>query len=130
MLNEYRRRHRLLFLLSALTELAALQPVIEANLASQCAVDVLIAIILSIMFSYSKTSVKRTDKVPNHLIQTAIQSGIFTGIFAFGTLLLFHFSSGTYMLTLFAFPTMMDHFVGREELRNMLASGNIISISN
>ncbi|KAJ7112692.1 hypothetical protein C8R44DRAFT_882445 [Mycena epipterygia] len=87
---------------SQLTKLAALQPVIEANLASQCAVDVLIA-----------------------------------SIFALGNLLSVHFSPGTYMLALFALPigriythTMMDHFVGREELRNMLASGNIISVSN
>ncbi|KAJ7112663.1 hypothetical protein C8R44DRAFT_985083 [Mycena epipterygia] len=122
---------------SELAKLAALQPVIEANLASQCAVDVLIAIILCIMFSYSKTSIKRTDKVLNRLIRTAIQSGFFTGIFALGNLLSLHFSPGTYMLALFALPigqiythTMMHHFVGREELRNMLASGNIISVSN
>ncbi|KAJ7112691.1 hypothetical protein C8R44DRAFT_882444 [Mycena epipterygia] len=122
---------------SQLAQLAELHFIIEANLALQCAVDVLIAIILCIMFSRLKTNVRRTDQVLNRLIRTAIRSGFFTGIFALGTLLSFHFSPGTYMLALFAFPigriythTMMDHFVGREELRNILGNGNIISVSN
>ncbi|KAJ7112665.1 hypothetical protein C8R44DRAFT_797967 [Mycena epipterygia] len=122
---------------SQLAQLAVLQPVIEVNLVFKCAVDVLIAVILSILFSYSKTSVKRADKVLNRLIRTAIKSGFFTGTFALATLLSFHFSPGTYMHALFALPigriythTMMHHFVVREELRNMLASGNIISLSS
>ncbi|KAJ7112525.1 hypothetical protein C8R44DRAFT_248582 [Mycena epipterygia] len=121
---------------SELVKLATLQSVIEANLVLQCAVDVLIAIILSIMFSGSKTSFTPMDKVLNRLSRTAIQSGFFTGIFALGTLLSFHFSPGTYIVALFFLPigriythTMMDHFVGREELRNMLSNGpNIISV--
>ncbi|KAJ7088178.1 hypothetical protein C8R44DRAFT_892972 [Mycena epipterygia] len=121
-----------------LSDIAALQPVVEANLALQCAVDVLLAIILSITFSRSKTTSTRTDRVLNRLIRTAIQSGFFTAVFALWTLLSFHFSPGTYMLALFALPigriythTMMDHFVCREELRNMLSNGgNIISVPN
>ncbi|KAJ7131282.1 hypothetical protein C8R44DRAFT_978203 [Mycena epipterygia] len=144
---------------SELAKLTVLQSVIEVNLALQCAVDVLIAIILSIMFSSSKTSFTPMDKVLNRLIRTAIQSGFFTGIFALGTLLSFHFSPGTYLLAMFAFPigriythvkrstrvyiqlrsdisipssqTMMHHFVGREELRNILSNGvNIIPVTN
>ncbi|KAJ7136834.1 hypothetical protein C8R44DRAFT_363097 [Mycena epipterygia] len=127
-------------IISDLSKLAALQPVVEANLALQSALDVLIAIILSITLSSSKTTITRTDKVLNRLIRTAIQSGFFTAVFALGTLLSFHFSPETYMLALFSLPigriythTMMDHFVGREELRNMLActnTANIISVPN
>ncbi|KAJ7112652.1 hypothetical protein C8R44DRAFT_882415 [Mycena epipterygia] len=123
---------------SELARLTTLQSVIEANLALQCAVDVLIAIILSMMFSSSKTSFTPMDKVLNRLSRTAIQSGVFTSIFALGTLLSFHFSPGTYIVALFLLPigriythTMLDHFVGREELRNMLSNGpNIISVPN
>ncbi|KAJ7112660.1 hypothetical protein C8R44DRAFT_985081 [Mycena epipterygia] len=123
---------------SEIASIATLQSIIEANLALQCGVDVLIAIILSIMFSGSKTNFTPMDKVLNRLIRTAIQSGCFTGIFALGTLLSFHFSPETYTLALFFLPigriythTMMDHFVGREELRSILSSGaNIIPVTN
>ncbi|KAJ7136836.1 hypothetical protein C8R44DRAFT_363114 [Mycena epipterygia] len=126
------------WIFSELSKLVALQPVVEANLALQSALDVLVAIILSIKLSRSKTTFSRTDRVINHLIRTAIQSGSFTAVFALGTLLSFHFSPGTYMLALFALPigriythTMMDHFIGREELRNMLSNtGTFISVPN
>ncbi|KAJ7436125.1 hypothetical protein FB451DRAFT_1417677 [Mycena latifolia] len=119
-----------------LAKLPTLQPVIEANLALQCAVDVLIAVVLSITLSKSKTGFNQTNRVLNRLIRTAIQSGFFTAVFALGTLLSSHFSPGTYMLAMFALPigriythTMMDHFVGREELRNMFFNrGNVISV--
>ncbi|KAJ7844335.1 hypothetical protein B0H13DRAFT_2364300 [Mycena leptocephala] len=111
-----------------LAKLPALQPVIEANLALQ--------FVLSITLSKFKTGFNQTNRVLNRLIRTAIQSGFFTAVFALGTLLSSHFSPGTYMLAMFALPigriythTMMDHFVGREELRNMFFNrGNVISV--
>ncbi|KAJ7112536.1 hypothetical protein C8R44DRAFT_985021 [Mycena epipterygia] len=123
---------------SQLAKLAALQVIIEANLALQCGVDVLIAIILCIMFSGSKTSFMPMDKVLNRRIRTAIQSGFFTGIFSLGVLLSSHFSPGTYMFALFAFPigriythTMMHHFIGRKELRSILSNAaDIIPVTN
>ncbi|KAJ7112664.1 hypothetical protein C8R44DRAFT_797965 [Mycena epipterygia] len=123
---------------SQLAKLAVLQVIVEANLALQCGVDVLIAIILCIMFSGSKTSSTSMDKVLNRLIRTAIQSGFFTGIFALGVLLSSHFSPGTYMFALFALPigriythTMMHHFISREELRSILSNGaNILPVTN
>ncbi|KAJ6559274.1 hypothetical protein B0H10DRAFT_2119793 [Mycena sp. CBHHK59/15] len=108
-----------------------LQPVIGANNVLQCAVDLSIAIILSTMFSGLKMNgTRRTDKILNRLIRTAIRSGFFTGIFALGILFSFHFLPNTYMVGLFFLPigriythTMMDHFVGREELCNMFFDG-------
>jgi len=124
------------WIFSELAKLVALQPVVEANLAFQCVVDVVIAIILTVVFSKSKTSFAKTDKVLNRLTRTAVQSGSFTAVFALGTLFTFHFSPGTYMIALFALPigriythTMMDHLISREQLRNILSNdGNIVSV--
>ncbi|KAJ7463609.1 hypothetical protein FB451DRAFT_457429 [Mycena latifolia] len=118
-------------ILSELTKLIALQPVVEANLALQCAIDVIIAIVLTVIFSRSKTSFGRMDEVLNRLIRTAIQSGLFTAVFALGTLFAFRFSPGTFMIGLFSIPigriythTMMDSLITREQLRNLLSNGN------
>ncbi|KAJ7463575.1 hypothetical protein FB451DRAFT_457146 [Mycena latifolia] len=115
------------WILSELAKLIALQPVVEANLTLQCAIDVIIAIVLTVIFSRSKTSFRRTDEVLNRLIRTAVQSGFFTAVFALGTLLLFRFSPGTQIFVLFALPigriythTMMDSLITREELRDLL----------
>ncbi|KAJ7811703.1 hypothetical protein B0H14DRAFT_2859293 [Mycena olivaceomarginata] len=73
----------------ALAKLVALQPVVEANLALQCGVDVIVA----------------DAQVLNTMIRNAVQSGSFTvTIFALGTLFSFRFAPGTYMLALFALP--------------------------
>jgi len=126
------------WIFSELAKLVALQPIVEGNLALQCAVDVVIAIRLTIIFSKSKTSFAKTDRVLNTLIRNAVQSGSFTAVFALGTLFSFRFSPGTYMLALFALPigriythTMMDQLICREELRNILmADGSIVTIPN
>ncbi|KAJ7933039.1 hypothetical protein B0H13DRAFT_2513009, partial [Mycena leptocephala] len=117
-------------------ELVALLPVIAGSLALQCALDILIAIILCTWFSRSKTNFGKTDKVLNRLIRMAVQSGSFTALFALGTILSIRFSPRTNMTALFALPigciythTMMDHLVSREQLRSMLSSGrNSITI--
>ncbi|KAJ6537942.1 hypothetical protein B0H19DRAFT_1270321 [Mycena capillaripes] len=126
------------WIFSELAKLIALQPVVEANLALQCAVDVIVAIRLSLIFSKSKTSFAKTDRVLNTLIRNAVQSGSFTAVFALGTLFSFRFAPGTYMLALFALPigriythTMMDQFISREELRNILMNdGQVITVPN
>ncbi|KAJ7463549.1 hypothetical protein FB451DRAFT_1264865 [Mycena latifolia] len=113
------------WILHELAKLIALQPVVEANLALQCAIDVIIAIVLTVIFSRSKTSFGRTDEVLNRLIRTTIQSGFFTAVFALGTLISFRISPGTQLIALFALP------IGRiytHQLRNLLAnSGNLVS---
>ncbi|KAF7378252.1 hypothetical protein MSAN_00250400 [Mycena sanguinolenta] len=116
-----------------LTKIAALQPVVEANLALQCGIDVIIATILTLTLRKSKTSITRTDRILNRLIRIAVQSGSFTAFFALGTLFSFRFSSQTEMLGLFALSigrvythTMMDHLVCREQLRHMLTNNNDI----
>ncbi|KAF7349109.1 hypothetical protein MVEN_01433100 [Mycena venus] len=112
---------------SELAELLVLRPIIEANLALQCAVDMIIAVRVCMIFSGSKTSVASTDRVLNTLIRNAVQSGSFTAAFAFGAMLSCRFSPRTYMLALFSVPigriythTMMDQLISRGELRNML----------
>ncbi|KAJ7463606.1 hypothetical protein FB451DRAFT_1042867 [Mycena latifolia] len=125
------------WILHELAKLIALQPVVEANLALQCAIDVIIAVRLTVIFSRSKTSFGRTDKVLNRLIRTAVQSGFFTAVFALGTLFAFRFSPGTQMIALFSLPigriythTMMDSLITREQLRNLLSNGgngNLVS---
>jgi len=125
-----------MWMFSKLSELVALQPIIEGNLALQCAVDAIIAIIMTDMFSRWRTNFfADTDKLLNRLIRTAVQSGFFTAVFALGTLLSSRFSPGTYMVSVFSLPigriythTMMDQLVTREELRGMLSNrGNHLS---
>ncbi|KAJ6632120.1 hypothetical protein B0H10DRAFT_5194 [Mycena sp. CBHHK59/15] len=126
------------WIFSELAKLLALQPVVEGNLALQTTVDVVISIILSFSFSRSKTDFKRTNQVLNVLIRGAVQSGVFTSIFALGTLLSFRYSPGTYMIAIFALPigriythTLLDHLVAREQLRNILSnSANLVNVSN
>ncbi|KAJ6468488.1 hypothetical protein C8R47DRAFT_1024576 [Mycena vitilis] len=126
------------WMISELAKVAALQPIVEANLALQTALDVIIAGILTWIFSKSKTSFKRTDKVLNRLIRTAVQSGAFTAVFALGTLFTFRFAPGTYMLAIFALPigriythTMMDHLISRQELRAILSNnGDLVTVPN
>ncbi|KAF8181211.1 hypothetical protein K438DRAFT_1976307 [Mycena galopus ATCC 62051] len=97
------------WIFSEQAKLVLLQPIVEVNLALQCAIDVIIA----------------------------VQSGFFTAVFALGILFSFRFSE-TYMMSLFALPigriythTMMDHFVSRERLRDTLSNGgNIITVPN
>ncbi|KAJ7347576.1 hypothetical protein DFH08DRAFT_1002552 [Mycena albidolilacea] len=141
------------WIFSELAKLVVLQPIVEVQLTLQCAIDVILAV-----YSNSKTTIPRTDKVLNRLIRTAVQSGFFTGgwsgthnerydglsargisaVFALGILFSFRFSPGTYMIALFTFPigriythTMMDHFISREPLRNSLSnSGNILTVPN
>ncbi|KAJ6628568.1 hypothetical protein B0H10DRAFT_160288 [Mycena sp. CBHHK59/15] len=125
------------WIFSELAKLLALQPVVEANLALQTTVDVVISIILSFSFSRSKTDFQRTNQVLNVLIRGAVQSGVFTSIFALGTLLSFRFSPGTYMIAIFALPigriythTLLDHLVAREQLRSILSnSANFVNVS-
>ncbi|KAF7350632.1 hypothetical protein MSAN_01623400 [Mycena sanguinolenta] len=116
-----------------LAKMAALQPIVEANLALQCGIDVIIATVLTLTLRKSKTSFARTDRILNRLIRTAVQSGSFTALFALGTLFSFRFSAKTDMLGLFALPigriythTMMDHLVSREQLQHMLTNNNDI----
>ncbi|KAF8171210.1 hypothetical protein K438DRAFT_1613252, partial [Mycena galopus ATCC 62051] len=123
---------------SELAKVAELQPIGEVNLTLQCAVDVILTAVLTVVYSNSKTTFPRTDKVFNRLIRTAVQSGFFTSVFALGTLLSFRFAPSTYMIALFTLPigriythTMMDHLICREPLRNNLSnSRTILTVPN
>ncbi|KAJ6493346.1 hypothetical protein C8R45DRAFT_989515 [Mycena sanguinolenta] len=126
------------WLILEIAKLAVLQPVVEANLALQCAIDVVIASILTLTLCKSKTSFEHTDRILNRLIRTAVQSGSFTAVCALGTLFSFRFSSKTYMLGLFAIPigriythTILDHLVCREQLQHVRVltnSGDVMSV--
>ncbi|KAF8139432.1 hypothetical protein K438DRAFT_1785665 [Mycena galopus ATCC 62051] len=133
------------WIFSELAKLVVLQPIVEVNLALQCTVDVTLTV-----YSNSKTTFPRTDKVFNRLIRTAVQSvfptndamdsgarGI-SAVFALGILFAFRFAPGTYMFAPFTLPigriythTMMDLLVSREPLRNNLStSGIVLTIPN
>jgi hypothetical protein len=78
-------------------KLVALMPIVEGNLVLRCCLDVIIAgeiyasvyamriqcpnilVHLSLIFSRSKTSFAKTDRVLNILVRNAVQSGSFTG---------------------------------------------------
>ncbi|KAF8210028.1 hypothetical protein K438DRAFT_1960254 [Mycena galopus ATCC 62051] len=114
----------------------ALHPAAEANLSLQCAIDVIIAAILTRIYSKSKTAFSSTDTVLNRLIRTAVSSGSFTAVFALGTLFAFRFSPETCMVALFGIPigriythTILDHLVRRQELRSILNNGNMITLN-
>ncbi|KAJ6493380.1 hypothetical protein C8R45DRAFT_928140 [Mycena sanguinolenta] len=133
-------------------KLGGLQPIVEANLALQCAIYVAIACeillggllnsnlappaILTLTLCKSKTSFAHTDRILNRLIRTAVQSGSFTALFALGTLFSVRFSPKTFMLDLFALPigriythTMMDHFVSRKQFQHIPPNnGDIMSV--
>ncbi|CAK5284819.1 unnamed protein product [Mycena citricolor] len=124
------------WILADLKKLFVLGPIVKANLAMQCGLDIFIAAALSVIFERSKTSLKRTDQVLNRLIQTAVQSGFFTAVFALGSLFAFHFGPRTSVISVFALPigriythTLMDHFNSRLELRRLLNNdGNVITM--
>ncbi|KAF8171166.1 hypothetical protein K438DRAFT_1982160 [Mycena galopus ATCC 62051] len=124
--------------ISELAKLAVLQPIVEVNLTLQCALDVILTAVLTVVYSNSKTTFPRTDKVFNRLIFTAVQSGFFTAVFALGTLFSFRFAPSTYMIALFALPigriythTMMDHLISREPFHNNLSnSGVVLTVPN
>ncbi|KAK7045159.1 hypothetical protein R3P38DRAFT_2882851 [Favolaschia claudopus] len=119
-------------------KLAAIQPIVYTNLTLQTIVDVIIAGTITIVLTRSKTSFARTDRVLNRLIQTAVQSGCFTAVFALGTLFSFKFKPASFVLLIFAVPigriythTLMDHFTRRNQLRDLLSNnGNMISVPN
>ncbi|KAF8184548.1 hypothetical protein K438DRAFT_1598313 [Mycena galopus ATCC 62051] len=118
---------------SELAKLAVLQPIVAVNLALQCAVDVILTAVLTVVYSNSKTTFPRTDKIFNRLIRTAVQSGFFTSVFALGNLFSFRFAPGTYLIALFNFPigriythTMMDHLISREPFHNNLSTSGIV----
>ncbi|KAJ6569866.1 hypothetical protein DFH09DRAFT_1363000 [Mycena vulgaris] len=109
------------------TKLVLLQSIVMINSALQCAIDVIIAVVLTVVYTKSKTTFARTDKVFDRLIRTAVRSGFFTAVFALGILFSFRFSADAYVVSLFALPigriythTIMDHFVSREKLRDTL----------
>ncbi|KAJ7652382.1 hypothetical protein DFH06DRAFT_1331020 [Mycena polygramma] len=74
------------------SRLAALRPIVEANLALQLAIDVIVSVILAVIFTRSKTGFPTTHTMPKSLLRNAVQSGSFTAIFAIGALFSFRFS--------------------------------------
>ncbi|KAJ7620164.1 hypothetical protein FB45DRAFT_929580 [Roridomyces roridus] len=114
---------------------------VEGNLALQATLDIIVSIILSarfyqsktrihaVSFAQSKSRLRRTNKGLNMLMRAAIQSGIFTSLFAIGSLLAYRYAPGTYMNLIFSVPigriythTILDHLISREHLRHILTT--------
>ncbi|KAH8829003.1 hypothetical protein DL96DRAFT_1023496 [Flagelloscypha sp. PMI_526] len=119
--------------LDDLTKLAPLIPLVTAWLALEAGVDIIITVILSKALWQSKTGSARTDTVIHRCIKAAVQSGLFSSVFAFACLLSFVFWNNTFLFTIFSWPlgriysySLFYTLVIRKELSNIAyGSSNI-----
>ncbi|KAH8789458.1 hypothetical protein DL96DRAFT_793252 [Flagelloscypha sp. PMI_526] len=87
-----------------LTKLAPLIPWVIVWLAIEAAVDIVITAILSRALWRSRTGLARTNTVIHRCIKAAIQSGLFSSVFAFASLFTFALWNTTYLYTIFSWP--------------------------
>jgi len=59
---------------------------------------------LTIIFSRSRTGIRKTDAVLDRLIRGAIQTGFFIGIFSLGSLITFVLLPNTSLYAIFSIP--------------------------
>ncbi|KAF8637858.1 hypothetical protein AX17_002484 [Amanita inopinata Kibby_2008] len=125
------------WIIKDLDKLATLDSLVICWLALQTAVDLLIAGVLSFALYRSRTKIRRTNKVVYRLIRTAIQTGVFSTIFAMGYLVAFLVSPEANFDMLFGFPfgcvytlTFMDNLIIREGLKEMLSGPVDLNLSN
>ncbi|KAH8833063.1 hypothetical protein DL96DRAFT_1552100 [Flagelloscypha sp. PMI_526] len=91
-------------LLVDVTKLGPTIPLVTAWLAIEAGLDIIITTILSRALWRSKTGVARTNTIIHRCIRAAIQSGLFTSVFAFAALLGFVFWTDTYLYLIFGWP--------------------------
>ncbi|KAH8830154.1 hypothetical protein DL96DRAFT_1591761 [Flagelloscypha sp. PMI_526] len=105
---------------------APLKPLVICWLGAQTAADVLITSVLTFTFSQSRTGFSKTDTILNRLIRGAIQTGLFSSIFALADLFCFLFAGTTNLYAMFAFPigriytnTLLDTLISRQKLKSL-----------
>jgi hypothetical protein len=99
-------------------------PLAIARLTTQVIVDVFITVTLVIVFSRSRTGFCKTDTILNRFIRSAIQTGLFAGLFALSELITFVVLPQTNLYGMFAIPigriytnTLLDILLTRELLK-------------
>ncbi|KAJ7824546.1 hypothetical protein B0H14DRAFT_2823645, partial [Mycena olivaceomarginata] len=86
-------------------KLSQILPLVTSGcLALFCIVDLLITAILIFVLVHSKTGFRHTDTIINRLIRGAIQTGLFTAMFALSDLFCFIFAPHTTFDMMFAYP--------------------------
>lgn len=111
-----------------MTKLNALNTLVTWWLTLQMVVDTSIAVVMAYTLWRSKTGYRKTDSVIHRLIRGAIQTGVFSTIFAAGDLICFICSPKTQLYGMFAIPlgriytnTLMHTLNMRGGLQEMLA---------
>ncbi|KAI9463142.1 hypothetical protein HD554DRAFT_2175650 [Boletus coccyginus] len=109
------------YIIKSASAISRITPLAIAGLSMQMVVDTFITITLTIIFSRSRTGIRKTDAVLNRLIRGAIQTGLFIGIFSLGNLITFVLLPNTNLYGMFAIPigriytnTLMDSLLARE----------------
>ncbi|KAH8833064.1 hypothetical protein DL96DRAFT_1552101 [Flagelloscypha sp. PMI_526] len=91
-------------LLADVTKFVPLIPLVIVWLALEAGLDIIITTILSRALWRSKTGLARTNTIIHRCIRAAIQSGLFTSVFAFADLVGFVFWTDTYLYIIFGWP--------------------------
>ncbi|KAH8825034.1 hypothetical protein DL96DRAFT_156612 [Flagelloscypha sp. PMI_526] len=113
------------------TNFVPLVPLSIAWLAIEAGVDIAITVVLSRALWRSKTGFARTNTVVNRCIRAAIQSGLFSSVFALATLVVFTVWTTTYLYAIFGWPlgrtysnSLLYTLVARKELAE-IANGTV-----
>ncbi|KXN90292.1 hypothetical protein AN958_04325, partial [Leucoagaricus sp. SymC.cos] len=116
------------WIIKDMTKFRVLTVLVTWWLTLQMILDTTIALCMVFVLWKSKTGYKKTDSVIHRLIRGAIQTGIFSTIFAAGDLICFVTSSNTQLYGMFAIPlgriytnTLMYTLNMRGSLQDVLA---------
>lgn len=111
-----------------LIQTTGLSPLISVWLCLEVVVNVLITGILLHSLSRSRTGFQRSDSIINRLMQTTVQTGLFTSVASILTLALYLADKNTEFYNLFGVPTsrlysitLMHTLLCREALRGMIS---------
>ncbi|KAH8825461.1 hypothetical protein DL96DRAFT_1608799, partial [Flagelloscypha sp. PMI_526] len=92
------------WIISDLTKFAVLVPLNTAWLSLEAGVDIIVTVTLSRVLWQSKIGLARADTVINRCVKAAIQSGLFSSVFAVLHFLAFMFWSENYLYAIFHWP--------------------------
>ncbi|KIJ93605.1 hypothetical protein K443DRAFT_644181 [Laccaria amethystina LaAM-08-1] len=116
------------FLMTSLLETAGMSPLISVWLCLEVGVNVLITGVLLHSLSQSRTGFQRSDSIINRLMQTTVQTGLFSSVASILTLALYLADKNTEFYNLFGVPisrlysnTLMHTLLCREALRGMVS---------
>ncbi|KAH8818739.1 hypothetical protein DL96DRAFT_1820152 [Flagelloscypha sp. PMI_526] len=124
------------WLIVDVSKFSALVPLTTSWLAIEASLDVVITIILSRVLWRSKTGFTRTNTVINRCVRAAIQSGLFSSVFAFCHFLVFFFWPYTYLYAIFHYPlgriysnSLIYTLVARKELAYIAYGSTEVRVS-